>query len=282
MTQEKGVDILIPACARPAALAACLASLTAQDFKDFSVVISDQTEEYDVASMPELRTLIRILASHGNGVTVYKRLPMRGMAEQRHFLLERSSAPSVLFIDDDLVLEPYVVGRMRAALDEEKCGFVGSATIGLSYLNDIRPFEQHIEFWEGRVEPETVLPETQQWERHRLHNAANIYHVQKALGISPANQRKYRVAWVGGCVMYDADKLRRAGGFSFWRRLPPEHCGEDVLAQLNVMEIFGGCGIIPTGVYHQELPTTIPDRRVNVVNLLKNGNSALRNFKYST
>ncbi len=84
--------------------------------------------------------------------------------------------------------------------------------------------------------------------------------MQKSLGLTQKEQRKYRVAWVGGCVMYDTEKLRRLGGYSFWQQLPSEHCGEDVLVQLRLMELYGGCGIIPSGVYHQELPTTIVDR----------------------
>jgi len=63
--------------------------------------------------------------------------------------------------------------------------------------------------------------------------------------------------------MYDVDKLRRAGGFEFWRELPPKHSGEDVLAQLRIMARHGGCGILPSGVYHQELPTTVEERSVD-------------------
>ena len=70
-------------------------------------------------------------------------------------------------------------------------------------------------------------------------------------------------SWVGGCVLYDAHALRSAGGFSFWSDLPEEHSGEDVVAQLRVMERFGGCAILPSGAYHQELPTTIPNREVD-------------------
>ena len=73
---------------------------------------------------------------------------------------------------------------------------------------------------------------------------------------------------MGACVLYDVAKLRAAGGYSFWRELPPEHSGEDVLAQLRVMARYGGCGIIPSGVYHQELPTTVTDRRVDAPKVL--------------
>lgn len=162
---------------------------------------------------------------------------------------------------------------MLVAIQEEDCGFVGSAVIGLSFIDDVRPHEQKIEFWDEPVQPEVVKYGTPQWERWRLHNAANLYHVQQRLGLTPDQQRKYRVAWVGGCVMYDTPKLRELGGYLFWQELPPEHCGEDVLVQLQLMERYGGCGIIPSGVYHQELPTTIVDRRVVANSGLSSGHS---------
>lgn len=105
----------------------------------------------------------------------------------------------MLFLDDDLILEPYVVGATRAALQEEGCGFVGRAVIGLSYVDDVRSQEQHI---------------------------------------------------------------------SFWKELGPRHAGEDVLAQLRVMARYGGCGLLPSGVHHQELPTTVEDRRIDAPRVL--------------
>ena len=185
------------------------------------------------------------------------------MAEHRQFLLDQVTAPYALFLDDDLILESYVVQQMLTAIQEEGCGFVGSAFNRLSLIEDIRPHEQAIDFWDGPVEPETLEPGMPEWNRWRLHNAANLYHLQKKLGITPRRSRKYRVAWVAGCVMYDTDELRHAGGFQFWQQLPANRCGEDVFAQQQVMARYGGCGLIPSGVYHQELPTTIVDRSVN-------------------
>jgi hypothetical protein len=190
------------------------------------------------------------------------------VAEHRQYLLAQCRAEHALFLDDDLLLVPWVVGQMSDALTREGCGFVGCALIGLSYLHDVRPEEQQIELWDGPVRPERVVPGSPQWKRHRLHNAANLYHVQQRLGASPDHQRKYRVAWVGGCVLYDTAALRDCGGFGFWHELPREHCGEDVLAQLRVMARYGGCGLMPSGAYHLELPTTIPDRRTDAPKVL--------------
>ena len=101
---------------------------------------------------------MRVLEAHGEPVELHRHLPRRGMAEQRQYLLDQAQAPYALFLDDDLILEPYVVERMLAAMHEEACGFVGSAVIGLSYLHDVRPAEQQIEFWDGPVRPEIVRP----------------------------------------------------------------------------------------------------------------------------
>jgi GT2 family glycosyltransferase len=262
------LDVLIPTCQRPAALAVTLAGLIAQDFRDFHVIVSDQTEHDDPFQHGSVQTAIHVLRLQGHSVELHRHLPRRGLAEHRQFLLEESSAAHVLFLDDDLILESDVVGRMHRTLLREACGFVGCAPIGPSHAADIRPHQQHIEWWDGPVQPETVRPDAPRWQRHHLHSAANLYHLQRRLDLTPATQRTYRVAWIGACVLYDAAKLRACGGFGFWRELPAEHCGEDVLAQLRVMDRFGGCGLIPSGVYHQELPTTVVDRRVNAPHAL--------------
>ena len=262
------VDLLIPTYNRPAALAITLSSLCAQTYRDFRVIISDQTEDRDVADAGEVQAVVRLLQAHGRVVEIHKHLPRRGMAEQRQFLLDQVTALYSLFLDDDVILESYVIEQMLTAIQEEGCGFIGSALHGLSFLQDVRPHEQAIEFWQGPIQPEVVQPDTPQWERWRLHNAANLYHLQQQLQLMhPEQTRKYHVAWVGGCALYDTAKLRELGGFQFWVDLPPQHCGEDVLAQQRVMARYGGCGLIPSGVYHQELPTTIPDRNLQARSL---------------
>ena len=263
------VDVLIPTYRRPAALAVTLAGLCSQTLPSLHIVLSDQTEDNDAWSYPEVMALVRILKAHGREVTLLKHQPRLGLAEHRQFLLSQAAARYALFLDDDIFLEPDAVARMLATIEGERCGFVGCAPIGLSFLDDERPHQQKIEFWEGPVEPERIHPGSAAWERHHLHSAANIWHVQRRLGLTAETQRTYRLAWVGGCVLFDVKKLRDAGGFDFWTELPPSHCGEDVLAELRVMARYGGCGLIPSGSYHLELPTTVPDREVNAPEALE-------------
>jgi glycosyltransferase involved in cell wall biosynthesis len=271
--QERGdmsghLDVLLPTCNRPAGLAATLTSLAGQTLKNLRIVISDQSDGEGALVQPEVLAALRFLIALGHRVSASRHLPRRGMAEQRAFLLSRCSAPYCLFIDDDVLLEPDLAERLLHAIRQQKCGFVGSALHGLSHAGSVRPHQQAIEFWTTPVRPELVSPDSPAWQRHHLHSAANLFHVQSRLGLTRATTRYYRVAWVGGCVMFDTAKLRAAGGFDFWRELPPEHCGEDVLAQLQVMAHFGGCGIIPSGAYHMELPTTVNARACDAPHLL--------------
>ena len=199
-----------------------------------------------------IQAIVRLFEVQGNRVTILKNLPRRGMAQQRQFLLEHSQACYSVFLDDDVILEPYVIKNMLQILQKYHCGFTGCAVIGLSYRSEWRAHQQDIVFWENGVSPEYIIPGSTDGAIF-LHNAANIYHVQDKFKIDPDVPVAYKVAWIGGCVMYDTEKLREAGGFTFWETLPENHCGEDVLAQLRVMKKFGGCGVLPSGVYHRNL-----------------------------
>jgi len=263
-TDEPLLDVLIPTCDRPEALAVTLAGLGAQTLASFRVVVSDQSERADLPggaiAAPEVRTPLRLLAARAREVETHRHLPRRGLAEQRQFLLDHAHARYALFLDDDVLCEPDLLERLLAVIVEQRCGFVGMPLVGLSHLDDVRPHQQAIEPWDGPVEPERITPDDPRWDRHHLHSAANAWHVQERMGLKASSPLLYKVAWIGGCVLYDVAKLRAVGGFEFWHELPPEHCGEDVLAQLRVMAEYGGCGVLPTGAFHQQLPTTVPDR----------------------
>lgn len=264
------VDILIPTFRRKTGLAIVLTSLLGQSFKDFSVTVSDQTpEDEDYLLDDEIQTLRRAIEWHGHRVSLLKHLPARGLAEQRQFLLEQSRAPYVHYIDDDVLLDPAVLSRMVSVLRQEQCGFVGCAATGLHLLDDVRPHEQQIELWEGPVRPERFPPEELPWERHRVNNAANPLHLERRLA-PDGRPVRYKVAWVGGAnVLYDREKLLSVGGFSWWSRLPPKHAGEEVAAQQLLLRRYGGCAILPSGTYHLDLPTSVPDRSSNAVDLLE-------------
>lgn len=262
------IDILIPTYNRPDALAVTLTALAMQVDLDWSLTIADQSD-CPVGNVPVVAAALRLIALRGCAVGIVRNLPRRGLAHQRQVLLDHATAPLALFLDDDLTLEPWVVGQLRRAMARARCGFIGSPCIGLSHAGDERPDQQRIIWWNGLVAPERIEREGPGWERYKLHNAANPLHVQQRLALTPEDSRLYKVAWVGGCVLYDVAKLTATGGFEFWRDLPDVHAGEDVLAQLRVMARYGGAGVLPSGVYHQELPTTVPVRDVDAPRALR-------------
>ena len=246
-----------------------LAGLAAQQDPPFAVIISDQSEE-GVDRAPAVCAMMRVLEAEGRSVELRRHLPRRGMAEQRQFLLDRASADRVLFLDDDVWLEPGALGRLDAAMSEAECGLVGYAVQGLSHLGDVRPEEtERFEPWpHGQVSPERVRPWLDAFERWPLHNAANPAHLARQQRLRDDDRLLYRIAWIGACVLFDRRALVEAGGFEFWRRLPPQHAGEDRVAQWRVMERAGGAGVLPSGAVHLEAPTTVTDRRVEVSDIV--------------
>lgn len=263
------VDVLIPTCNRPAEVAVALAGLAAQSEPSFSVVVSDQSADTPDWEHPAVAGMVRVLQAQGRPVRLLRHIPRRGLAEHRQFLLEQSTADRCLFLDDDVWLEPGVLERLNHALDELGCGFVGMAPQGLSYLDDRRPEETAaFERWEGPVTAELVRPNTPGFGRWPLHNAANLSHLSADLSLTPGEWVPYRVAWLGGCVLYNKQALLDSGGFTFWPKLPADHAGEDVVAQWQVMERYGGAGILPSGAVHLESPTTVKDRRVEAYDVV--------------
>lgn len=268
--EPAAVDVLLPTCNRPAELAVTLAGLAGQHDPAFRVVISDQSQGEPGWQHPAAAAMVRLLEAQGRPVTKVRHLPRRGLAEHRQFLLDQSEAGKCLFLDDDVWLEPGALERLAEALDRLDCGFVGMAPQGLSYLQDRRPAEtEAFEAWEGPVTAETIHPGAPGFGRWPLHSAANLSHISADLGLKSGEWLPYRIAWLGGCTMYRREDLQAAGGFTFWRSLPRDHAGEDVLAQWRVMAKFGGAGILPSGAVHLESPTTVTARSVEAFDVIQ-------------
>lgn len=248
------IDVLIPTYNRLTSFIMTLTGLAAQDKREMHVIIADQSDE-PVSDEPVVQALWRVIETRGGSIEYHHRPQIHGIAEQRDFLLKKAQAGTVLYLDDDVFMEPWVLERLHTVLVEQHCGFVGAFPAGLSYREDRRPAQQHIEYWHGPVQPEAVDPESPAWERWQLHRAANLYHISLAL---PAGEsRLYKVAWISSCILYQRSMLLAVDGFSFWRRLPRFHSGEEVLVQNLLMRRWGGCAIVPSGTYSSQVPTTV-------------------------
>jgi glycosyltransferase involved in cell wall biosynthesis len=248
------IDVLLPTINRLPSLVMTLAGVATQTMPTLRVVVSDQSD-VPVEEERVVRALFRVIDARGGALEYHRRPQVHGIAEQRAFLLDRAEADQVLYLDDDVLMEPWVVQRLSDTLEQQRCGFVGAFPAGLSFRDDERPAQQAIEYWEDRVQPEVVEPSAAGWERYHLHRAANLHHV--ACRLPPGDTRLYKVAWVASCILYDTAKLREVGGFDFWDRLPRYHSGEEVLVQNLLLRRWGGCAIAPSGTYYAELSSSV-------------------------
>ncbi len=248
------VDVLLPTYDRLTSLIVTLSGVAAQTLTDLRVIVADQGQE-PVEQEQVIQTLRRVIEVRGGSVEWHTRPQINGIVEQRDFLLRRATADAVLYLDDDVFMEPWVVERLLETLQVQHCGFVGAFPAGLSHRDDVRPEQQVVDYWDGPVQPEVVEPDSPQWKRAQLHRAANLYHLSRSL--PPGEFRLYKVAWIASCILYDRAKLLEVGGFSFWPRLPRYHSGEEVLVQNLLMRRWGGCTLMPSGTYYTQVPTTV-------------------------
>jgi glycosyltransferase involved in cell wall biosynthesis len=248
------VDILLPTYNRLSSLIMTLSGIASQSLRNLHVIVADQSQ-YPTEQSQEIQSLLRVIEARGGSIEYHYRPQIHGIAEQRDFLLKHAVAQNVLYLDDDVFMEPWVIEKLLEVLQSEQCGFVGAFPAGLSHREDIRPRQQIVEYWEGPVQPEAIDPASPQWERWQLHRAANLYHISQSL--KPGEFRLYKVAWIASCILYNRIKLLEVGGFSFWPRLPRYHSGEEVLVQNLLMRQWGGCAIMPSGTYYSQVPSTV-------------------------
>ena len=102
------VDILLPTYNRLPSLIMTLSGVAAQTLSDVHVIVADQSDE-PAQHEPVVQALLRVVEARGGSYEWHHRLPSRGIAEQRDFLLNRATADSVLYLDDDVLMEPWVL-----------------------------------------------------------------------------------------------------------------------------------------------------------------------------
>jgi hypothetical protein len=242
------VDVLIPTSSSPLSLCATLASLAGQRYPAFRVIATSP----DAEGGPQVDALLRLLELRGHPVVMAE--PSDGHSAsptaRRRELLDRSQARYALVVDDGVFLEPDLVGRLVAAIRSAGCGFVGSSVVDLRFRDEHHPDEEHIEFWDGPVRPEEIRVGQHGWERRRLHRGANLQHLRERL--PRTRDRLYRVADVTGCVLYDTEKLRGAGGFRpsvDQGRDPAGRMASTWATPLRLRGRHGGAGLFPSGAY---------------------------------
>jgi len=88
------ISVVIPTTGRPAAVARCLASLTAVAYPSWDIQLVDQSDD------TRTEAVARRLAPRLPGLT-YRHLAVRGAARARNWAMARAKGEIVAFLDDD-------------------------------------------------------------------------------------------------------------------------------------------------------------------------------------
>jgi hypothetical protein len=250
------VDVLIPTAGSAAGLGATLASLANQRYPSFRVTAAWPHLEGDEA--PWLAGLVRVLEARGHAVRLVDAGATSLEGGRAQALLDRAAAEYVLVVEDGVFLEADLLGRLVAGIRASGSAFVGSNVVDLRFRDEHRPEEEAIEFWDGPVRPEEIRVATRGWARRKVHRGANLQHLRERL--PRTRDRLYRVADIGGCVLYDTARLRSIGGFRPERdprRSSAVPASNASASQLRLLERYGGAGLFPSGAYRLTTSTTL-------------------------
>ena len=117
------VSAIIPTAGRPEVLRRTFESVFAQSVVPEEIVIIDAS--------PDAST--RLVCEQFPGIT-YLKATQKGAAQQRVQGVARSARPNILFLDDDIILEPHCLARLERALTSSpKIGGAGAMITNQQY-----------------------------------------------------------------------------------------------------------------------------------------------------
>ncbi|HVU34462.1 MAG TPA: glycosyltransferase [Opitutaceae bacterium] len=124
------ISAIIPTCNRRDRLLRTLRSLFMQSVRPAEVVIVDASES------PVTSDDLRALLEDGGEIphVVIERAMTRGAGAQRNQAIERATLPRLLFVDDDIDLEPGCLEHLSACLDADpRLGGCSAVIVNQSY-----------------------------------------------------------------------------------------------------------------------------------------------------
>jgi glycosyltransferase involved in cell wall biosynthesis len=102
------ISIIIPTYNHKNELPQCLRSLKKQTYKDFEIIVVDDGSDYDVSTITNEFPFIRLYT-----------LKHQGAPAARNFGFLKSKGEYVIFLDDDIILFPEMLGEMKTVLDND-------------------------------------------------------------------------------------------------------------------------------------------------------------------
>ena len=135
------LTVSIPTRDRPLALARLLASLHAQVFQEFDVVIVNDSSGPMLLGPGEV--MLEGIKQH-HSVTIVEGVRINQAYSHNHTLWSRDSSEWILRVDDDMVLGPYYIGRLvRAVRDLRINGHNVGAVSGTIFTEHVWPRDLH-------------------------------------------------------------------------------------------------------------------------------------------
>lgn len=128
---QPSISVIIPTYDREEPLRDTLTDVLAQDYPNFEILVVDQTKTHQ----PETKLYLQSLSDTGK--IHWFRLEFASLPGARNYAVERSQGDIILFIDDDVRLEPnYLQKHAKNYLEKPEIGAVAGRVFDRMKLSD--------------------------------------------------------------------------------------------------------------------------------------------------
>ncbi|MGB3561386.1 MAG: hormogonium polysaccharide biosynthesis glycosyltransferase HpsN [Geitlerinemataceae cyanobacterium] len=125
------ISVIIPTYGREEPLRDTISDVLAQDYPDFEILVVDQTSTHQ----PETQTYLQTLAESKK--IEWFRLEWASLPGARNYAIERSKGDIILFIDDDVRMQPnYLQNHAKNYLEKPEIGAVAGRVFDRMKLSD--------------------------------------------------------------------------------------------------------------------------------------------------
>jgi GT2 family glycosyltransferase len=232
------VSVIVPTYGREQVLCQSIADVLAQDYPDFETIVVDQTPQH----LPETETQLSRWADAGQ--IQWHRLRWASLPGARNFAARRSSGEILIFIDDDVRLEPGFIAAHVANYRNPEIGAVAGRVFDRMKLE--QECTKHLSEFDYQV-PEAADPAIA-WYHIDLVRATQPQAVITARGCNMSFRRQlFTQAGLHFDERYRGSAVREESDFCLSLRKTGLKIWYDPAAHLvHLGEESGGCHDIST------------------------------------
>ena len=209
------ISIIIPTMNRPEVLEnICLPSLAVQSFRDFEVIV------WDASDNDQSQIVVNEFLEKYRDLSIrYFSAPRRGLTSQRNDAVKFAKGDIILFIDDDVSLEPNFLEELLKVYNSDKQKIIGGAQGVILLPNeDENIFRNIVKILVNIYSSLFMLPRGSKYQKVLISGRYTSFSPIPLQKVFNNLEIDLNLEWLSGCCMSYRSEVFREFGLKFDER----------------------------------------------------------------